>query len=352
MNLGITLHPQTRKQWQRFRSIRRGYYSAIGFLLLVLLSCGAEMIANSRALIVHYNGHYYFPTYGAILPGTTFGLDYPHETDYRNLQKIFSDSDEKNNWLLMPPIPWNAFESHAVEGVYPPLAPSIKYQHYLGTDGAGRDIAARLLYGFRLSIAFSLLLLVCNYAIGTIVGIAMGFYGGKFDLVMQRIIEIWSSVPTLYIIMIVASILLPNFWILLGIMVFFDWTAMTWYMRTASYKEKARTYVLAAKAQGASDWRIISKHLLPNTLTLLITFAPFSITGGITALTALDYLGFGLPPPTPSWGELLREGVSRMDNEWIVASVTLSMVTILVMVTWIGEALREAFDPKKHTVYQ
>ena len=348
---GLALHPQTRKQWRRFRSLRRGYYSAIGFFLLVLLSCGAEMLANSRALIVHYDGQYYFPTYGAILPGTTFGLDYPHETNYRDLQQAFA-TQQGNNWLLMPVIPWNAFESHAVEGIYPPLAPSLTYRHYLGTDGAGRDIAARLLYGFRLSIAFSLLLLLCNYAIGTVVGIAMGFYGGKFDLIMQRLIEIWSSIPTLYVIMIVASILLPNFWILLGIMVFFDWTAMTWYMLTASYKEKARTYVLAARAQGASDWRIISRHLLPNTMTLLITFAPFSITGGITALTALDYLGFGLPPPTPSWGELLREGVARMDNEWIVASVTVSMVIVLVMVTWIGEALREAFDPKQYTVYQ
>jgi microcin C transport system permease protein len=348
----ITLHPQTRKQWQRFRSIRRGYYSAILFLLLILISCAAELIANNRALIVHYDGHFYLPTYGAILPGTTFGLDYPHETDYRDLQKKFSSDVSGKNWLIMPPIPWNPFESHALEGIYPPLAPSMEYSHYLGTDGAGRDIASRLLYGFRLSIAFSLLLMLCNYAIGTLVGIAMGFYGGKFDLVMQRVIEIWSSIPTLYVIMIVASILLPGFWILLGIMVFFDWTAMTWYMRTASYKEKSRTYVLAARAQGASNWRIITQHLLPNTRSLLITFAPFSITGGITALTALDYLGFGLPPPTPSWGDLLREGMSRLDNEWIVGSVTVAMVTILVMVTWIGEALREAFDPKRHTVYQ
>ncbi len=347
----MQLHPQTRRQWQRFREQRRGYYSAIALLLLVLLSCGAELLANNRALVVHYNGDWFFPTYGRFLPGTTFGFDYPHETDYRALQQHFA-GEARGNWVLMPPIPWNPYESHAAAGLFPPLAPSLEHRHFLGTDGAGRDIAARLLYGFRLSMAFSLLLLLCNYLIGTIVGIAMGFYGGRFDLVMQRIIEIWSSIPTLYVIMIVASIMLPGFWVLLGIMVFFDWTAMTWYMRTASYKEKARTYVLAARAQGASDWRIITRHLLPNTLTLLITFAPFSITGGITALTALDYLGFGLPPPTPSWGELLREGVARLDSEWIVGSVVVAMITVLVMVTWIGEALREAFDPKKHTVYQ
>ncbi|MEZ5494912.1 MAG: ABC transporter permease subunit [Pseudomonadales bacterium] len=348
----FTLHPQTQKQWQRFRTQKRGFWSAVLLVLLIAFSCIAELLANSRALIVRYNDQYFFPTYGAFLPGTRFGLDYPHETDYRALQQQFRQEKNSNNWVLMPAIPWNPLESHAVEGEYPPLAPSTSYRHFLGTDGAGRDIAARLLYGFRFSIAFSLLLLLCNYSIGTVIGIAMGFYGGKFDLIMQRVIEIWSSIPTLYVIMILASLVLPGFWTLLLIMAFFDWTAITWYMRTASYKEKARNYVLAARALGASDWRIITQHLLPNTRSLLITFAPFSITGGITALTALDYLGFGLPPPTPSWGVLLREGMSRLDSEWIVGSVTVAMVAVLIMVTWIGEALREAFDPKQYTVYE
>lgn len=347
----MKLHPQTRKQWQRFRQHPRGFYSAIALALLLLLSCGAELLASNRALIVYYQQHFYFPTYGAVLPGTVFGLDSPGETDYRMLQKKFSH-EHHGDWLVMPPIPWNAFESDAVAGQFPPLPPSFQHRHFLGSDGAGRDIASRLLYGFRLSMAFSILLLLCNYAIGTLVGCAMGFYGGKFDLMMQRIIEIWSSVPTLYVIMIIASIMRPGFWVLIGIMVFFDWTAMTWYMRTASYKEKARTYVLAARAQGASNWRIITKHILPNTRSLLITFAPFSIAGGITSLTALDYLGFGLPPPTPSWGALLREGIARLDNSWILGSVVTAMILVLVLVTWIGEALREAFDPKTHTVYE
>lgn len=343
------------RKWQRFRALKRGYWSALLLMILIISSCFAELIANNRALIVHYNDQYFFPAYGSFLPGTTFGLDYPHETDYRSLQIQFEKQSQEHstgNWVVMPVIPWNPLESHAIEGVYPPIPPSITERHFLGTDGAGRDIAARLLYGFRLSIAFSILLLVCNYAIGTIMGIAMGFYGGKFDLVMQRIIEVWSSIPTLYVIMIIASLTLPGFWMLLFIMAFFDWTAITWYMRTLSYKEKARNYVLAARALGASDWRIITQHLLPNTRSLLITFAPFSITGGITALTALDYLGFGLPPPTPSWGVLLREGMSRLDNEWIVGSVTVAMVIVLMMVTWIGEALREVFDPKQRTVYE
>ena len=357
----MRLHPQTRKQWQRFSQHARGFYSAIALALMIALSCGAELIANNRALAVHYDGNWFFPTYGNMLPGKTFGLDYPHETDYRTLQKTWqqyanqehvSQEHASQNRVWMPIIPWDAFESHALEGQFPPLQPSLEYNHYLGTDGAGRDIAARLLYGFRLSIAFSILLLICNYTVGTLIGCAMGFYGGKFDLVMQRIIEIWSSIPTLYVIMIIASIMRPDFWVLLGIMVFFDWTAMTWYMRTSSYKEKSRTYVLAARALGASDWRIITQHLLPNTQVLLITFAPFSIAGGITALTALDYLGFGLPPPTPSWGALLSEGISRLDHPWILGSVVTAMIVILVMVTWIGEALREAFDPKQYTVYE
>lgn len=346
------LHPQTRKQWQRFSQHKRGFGSAIVLLVLIVLSCGAELLANNRALVVHYQDQYYFPTYGAILPGTTFGLSYPHETDYRALQKRFSTEKTSGNWLLMPPIPWNPNETDAVDGLYPPLAPSLEHKHIAGTDGAGRDIATRLLYGFRISIAFSLLLVASNFLAGTIIGCAMGFHGGRFDLFMQRFIEIWSSIPTLYVIMIISSIINPNFWSLLGIMAVFNWTGMTWYMRTASYKEKARTYVLAARALGASNWRIITRHILPNTTVLLITFAPFSIAGGISALTALDYLGFGLPPPTPSWGALMREGVSRLDNEWIAGSVVCAMILILVLVTWIGEALREAFDPKKHTVYE
>lgn len=347
----MRLHPQTRRQWRHFRQHPRGFYASVFLAGLLLLSCGAELIASNRALVVYYQKQFYFPSYGAVLPGTVFGFDYPSETDYRALQKIFREQDN-GDWLLMPVIPWNAFQSDAVAGEFPPLKPSLEHRHFLGSDGAGRDIAARLLYGFRLSMAFSILLLLCNYAVGTLIGCAMGFYGGKFDLFMQRIIEIWSSIPTLYVIMIVASIMRPGFWVLIGIMVFFDWTAITWYMRTASYKEKARTYVLAARAQGASNWRIITQHILPNTRSLLITFAPFSIAGGITALTALDYLGFGLPPPTPSWGELLREGIARIDNGWILGSVVTAMILVLVLVTWIGEALREAFDPKTHTVYE
>ena len=180
----------------------------------------------------------------------------------------------------------------------------------------------------------------------------MGFWGGAFDLFFQRLIEIWSNVPFLYVIMIIASIVVPNFWTLVLVMVIFGWMGMTWYMRTATYKEKTREYVLAARALGASSARTIFSHILPNTISVIVTFIPFSIATGITSLTALDYLGFGLPPPTPSWGELLSQGTENLEYPWIVTSVVVSIATILLMVTYIGEAIREAFDPKQFTYYE
>ena len=180
----------------------------------------------------------------------------------------------------------------------------------------------------------------------------MGYWGGVFDLVFQRLIEIWNNIPFLYVIMIVASIVVPNFLTLVLVMAIFGWTQLTWYMRTSTYKEKEREYVSAARALGASDARIIGSHILPNTIAVIVTFIPFSIASGVTALTALDYLGFGLPPPTPSWGELLSQGTSQLQSPWIVTSVVVAMVVILLMVTYVGEAIREAFDPKKFTYYE
>ena len=199
---------------------------------------------------------------------------------------------------------------------------------------------------------FSIILMIFSYIIGIAVGCMMGFWGGRFDLIMQRIVEIWSNIPFLYVVMIVSSIIVPSFWMLLTIMVFFGWTGMTYYMRTQTYKERARLYVLAAKSLGASPWRIITKHILPNSLSILVTFIPFSIAGGISSLTALDYLGFGLPPPTPSWGELLDQGVENLEAWWLATSIIFMLIAILTMVTFVGEAIREAFDPKKFTVYE
>lgn len=351
MRLTLLASPQAQMQWQRFKRIRRGYYSTLIFLLLLFLSAFAEIWVSNRPVVVSYQGHWYFPSYSAIIPGRTFGFDYDYETKYRELAEKFS-TENQGDWLLMPLIPYNPLEVDLIEGAYPPYAPNIERRHYLGTDTVGRDVAARLIYGFRTAMIFSLFLLFCNYLIGVSLGCIMGYYGGKFDLFFQRIIEMWSNIPFLYVIMIISSIVVPNLSLLVLIMVFFGWMSMTWYMRTITFKEREREYVLAAKALGASDSRIIFKHILPNTVSVIVTFIPFSIASGISSLTALDYLGFGLPAPTPSWGELLRQGTNNLQDTWIVLSVVSAMTLVLIMVTYFGEAVREAVDPKKYTRYE
>jgi microcin C transport system permease protein len=350
--LGIQLAPQTRKQWKRFRSIKRGYWSLLIVIALIVASLFAELLVNSRALIVKYDGEYYFPTYSGYLAGTAFGLDYEYETNYRELKAAFAAQPDSGNWLLLPPVPFNPYETDFKSDAYPPYSPSLEAKHYLGTDITGRDIVARLVYGFRLAMAFAMILLLCNYVVGIALGCAMGFWGGAFDLLFQRLIEIWSNVPFLYVIMIIASVVVPNFWTLVVAMVVFGWMSMTWYMRTSTYKEAAREYVTAARALGASNSRIVFRHILPNTISVIVTFIPFSVATGVTALTALDYLGFGLPPPTPSWGELLSEGTSNLHAPWIVTSVVVAMTVVLLMVAYVGEAIREAFDPKTFTYYE
>ncbi|MBW1697218.1 MAG: ABC transporter permease subunit [Deltaproteobacteria bacterium] len=347
----MKLNPLTIRKIKRFRSIKRGYYSFIIFLVMIAISLSAELLVNSRALIVYYEGKYYFPTYGDMIPGTVFGLDYEYETNYRELAERFRSSDD-GNWVLMPIVPYNAYENDLKQNAFPPFPPSVRDKHYLGTDTVGRDVLARLVYGFRIAIFFSLLLLAVTYSIGVSIGSLMGFWGGKFDLFFQRIIEIWSNVPFLYVIIIISSIMVPNFYTLIIIMSLFGWIGITWTMRTATYKERAREYVLAARTLGAGNIRIIFKHIIPNTIAIIVTFAPFSVSGGIIALTSLDYLGFGLPPPTPSWGELLQQGWNNLDAYWIAGSVVVAMVVTLITVTFIGEAVREAFDPKLHTTYE
>tara|TARA_Y100000588_G_scaffold84421_2_gene89209 strand:- start:6358 stop:7311 length:954 start_codon:yes stop_codon:yes gene_type:complete len=317
----------------------------------MMLSCCAEVLINKRAVVVSFEGQLYFPTYANFFPGKTFGLDYEYETNYRELQEIFNQQND-GNWVWLPLVPYDPYENDLKELEYPPYAPSLRDKHYLGTDSTGRDVVARLVYGFRLAMGFALFLLISQYVIGVAVGCAMGYWGGIFDLFFQRIIEIWNNVPFLYVIMIVASIVVPGFWTLMLVMVIFGWTGMTWYMRTSTYKEKAREYVSAARALGASAPRVVFSHILPNTISIIVTFVPFSIAGGITSLTALDYLGFGLPPPTPSWGELLAQGTSNLETPWIVSSVVIAMVSVLLMVTYVGEAIREAFDPKQFTYYE
>ena len=237
--------------------------------------------------------------------------------------------------------------------MYHPLPPSLSRRHILGTDKIGRDVFARIIYGFRIAMSFSLLVAFVTYFIGTIVGIAMGYFGGLFDMLSQRFIEVWERIPYLYMIMILSSIFNPNFLMFVLINIAFDWSGKTWTMRAMTYRERERDYVLAAKSMGASVWRIITVHILPNVMVLIVTSLPFVISGGIGTLTSLDYLGYGLQPPTPSWGEILSMGTQTYQSApWILSSGVTAFVLVLVMVAFIGEGLREAFDPRKYTVYR
>jgi len=345
----ISLSPVTIKKIRRFVSIKRGFWSLVILGIMIFISFFAEVFINSKALLVYYNGKIYFPTYTQMIPGSEFNLGYEYETNYRELKKKFKNT---SNFLIMPPVPYNPYENDLKPDSYPPFPPSFKEKHFLGTDNVGRDILARLVYGFRTAIIFSFVLLIMNYTIGITIGCTMGYFGGKFDLIFQRIIEIWNNVPFLYVIIIIASIVIPSFMILLLIMAFFGWIGITWVMRTMTYKEKEKEYILAVRSLGASHARIIFKHIIPNTISVIVTYAPFAISGGIVALTSLDYLGFGLPAPTPSWGELLLQGWANMDAWWISSSVVAALVITLITVTFIGEGLREALDPRMFTVYE
>lgn len=354
----LNLNPQTLKRLRRFRDIKRGYYSFLILAgLLVLVSVG-ELLVNSRAMVVSYDETLYFPTYTQFHPGTDFGLDYAYEVNYRELKTHFETQGE-GNWLIMPPVPYDPYENNARSGVFKPEAPSIEARHFLGTDSTSRDILARLFYGTRIALYFSIAFMIAVYAIGIAIGCAMGYFGGVFDLVFQRFIEIWSNIPFLYMIIIVFSVIPQTFTIpariviLLTVMVLFSWTSMTYYMRTETYKEKSRDYVSSARIIGASHTRIIFRHILPNVLSTLVTFMPFTVVSAITAITALDFLGFGLPPPTASLGELLKQGTANLRTApWIVTSAFGTLVILLTLVTFIGEALRESFDPKKFTTYR
>lgn len=348
------LTPITRKRLRRFRQIRYGYYSFLILAGLTILSLFSNYIANSRAIIVKYEGKFYFPTY-KFLPMSTFGQEDEWgfddvEADYREMKEQFAGTA---NWVLMPPIPFNPIEQD-YEFYDEPHPRPPDDRHILGTDAQGRDVLARLIYGFRISIFFSLALTLVCQVIGIIIGSLQGFLGGRFDIYSQRFIEIWSTLPFLYVVVLLATFFRPNFWMLLFVLALFQWIGITYYMRTEMYREKAREYALAARSLGASNTRIVFRHLLPNCLTPVITFVPFSIVAGILALTSLDFLGYGLPIPTPSWGEMIDQALqaSNRGKIWLSASPFAAIVFTLLLVTLIGESLREAFDPKQYAKFR
>lgn len=357
----LRLSPITLKKLNRFRQIKRGYYSLIAVVSLFLFSFLLELCVNSKALVVHFESTFYFPTYSAVRLGHEFGWQGPQANipvNYRELKAKFAQENQ-GNWVWLPPIPYNPNENNAFNGILRPRPPSWEDRHLLGTDTTGRDILARLLYGFRMAIMFAGIFTLLVFLFGILTGCIMGYFGGWTDLAGQRLIEIWSNIPFLFVVLIINSIVPTSLavstriFILMVIMVAFSWMGLTYYMRTGTYREKARDYTAAAKVLGASSSRIIFRHILPNSIATVITFIPFTVVSGITAVTALDFLGFGLPPPTPSMGELLKQGVANLTvAPWIVASAFTALVITLTLITFIGEAVREAFDPKKFTIYQ
>lgn len=345
-----------RKRLRRFRSLKRGYYS---FLLLVgayVLSWLLPFLISNRALVVHYHGTYYFPSL-KFYSSATFGMPGIGEAKYRKLQARFREKGG-DDWVLMPLHPYGPNESLLDMEGYPPHPPS--REHLLGTDDRARDVLARLTYGFNISLTFALLLTFVVYLIGATVGALFGYFGGWLDILGMRGVEIWETIPFLYVVMIlsalvmpkyyqgVADLLQPAFWLLIGIMAFFGWMGITYYIRGEFLREKARDYVSAAVATGASEGAVIFRHILPNALTPIISFAPFAIVGEIGGLVALDFLGFGLPAPTPSWGELIGQGLEQIVNGkwWLIAFTSSALFLTLLIVVFIGEAVREAFDPK------
>lgn len=336
------------KRWRKFKTLKRGYYSFLAILILYIISFIFPLFVGRNALLVKYNGEYYFPlfkTYQSTDLGQT--KDAYGEANYRILNHEYKEADQ-GNWVFLPVYPFGPNENllNELEG-NPPHPPSA--EHFAGTDDRGRDVFARLLYGFNIGISFALVVTLLSYIIGVAIGSSLGFYGGKLDIFGLRLIEIWSTLPFLYVIIIISSILQPNFLLLTFILTLFGWIGITYYMRGEFYREKARDYVSAAVSMGAENRTIIFKHILPNSLTPIISYAPFAIVANIFSLVSLDFLGFGLPPPTPSWGQLMQQGLSNIEHWWLIATPLISLFLTLLCITFIGEAIREAFDPKVYS---
>jgi microcin C transport system permease protein len=340
----ITVPPVSilRKRWRKFKSLKRGYYSFLFLIALYLISFALPVLVNNKPSVVSYNGELFFPVMN-FYSGETFGqAGVSAEPDYRQLSEEFANRD--GDWMIMPFYTWNAYEIDYDAGESFPVGPSSR--HWFGTDNTGRDVFSRMCYGFNISISFALLLTIIEYIIGAALGGLMGYFGGKIDLISQRLVEIWSTIPFLYTVIIVSSIIIPNFMILIFVLSLFGWVGISYYMRGEFLREKGKDYVAAAIALGVSDRQIIFRHILPNALTPMIAFLPFSVVGGISSLVALDFLGFGLPEPTPSWGQMVSVGLGDIESWWLVMTPLGAMFMTLLLVTFIGEAIREAFDPK------
>ncbi len=359
------LNALNQRRWTLFRANRRGFWSFWIFTLLFLISLFAPLIANDKPILVGYKGEVLFPTL-VNYPEAKFG-GFLAETNYRdpvNLEEIAA-----NGWMLWPPIHYSYNTTNTELPLPAPSPPAstlsadvacAKYplkaadpqcsagnMNWLGTDDQGRDVVARLIYGYRVSIAFGLILTVFSSVIGIAAGAVQGYYGGWTDLIFQRFIDIWSSMPTLYLLIIIAAFVTPTFWLLLSILVLFSWTGLVRLIRAEFLRARNFEYVRAARALGLSNGKIMFRHLLPNAMISAVTFMPFLIAGSVTTLTALDYLGFGLPPGSPSLGELVSQGKNNIQAPWLGFTIFILMSTLLTLLVFIGEAVRDALDPRK-----
>ncbi len=332
----------TRERLRKFRLIRRAYISFWILGLAFLLSLFSEFIANDKPLYLKYQGRSYFPVV-KFYPGTDFGGPYATEPDYLILSRdpAFLAAGGK---MLFPIIPYGPLRANLELEGNPPHAPSRR--HWLGTDNTARDVLARLIYGFRICMLFGLCLALSDAVLGILIGGIQGYLGGKVDITVQRFIEIWSALPFLYVVILLGSIYGSGFGMLLFVMALFEWIGLSYYMRGEFFRLKDVNYVKAARALGFGPARIFMSQILPNALTPVITILPFTVVSGISALTALDFLGFGLPPPMPSWGELLTQGLQNLQAPWIAVSTVSALFITLLLATFVGEGVREAFDPK------
>ncbi len=338
----MKMTPITQRRIQQFKANKRGFWSLWIFLILFFVCLSAEFVANDKPILIKYDGEYHMPVFKSYAE-TYWGGDFETETDYRDEYAI--ELIEEKGWMLWPPI---RFSYDTINYNLPTPAPSAPTsENIFGTDDQGRDVAARVIYGFRLSVLFGLILTIVSSIVGVIMGAIQGFYGGRLDLILQRIIEVWSSLPSLYILIIFAALFVPGFWTLLLILLLFSWMALVDVVRAEFLRARNYDYVKAAGALGVSDGIVMFRHILPNAMVATMTFMPFILTGSITALTSLDFLGLGLPPGSASLGELLAQGKNNINAPWLGFTAFIVLGVMLSLLTFIGEAVRDAFDPRK-----
>lgn len=338
----MNLSPLTRRRLSQFRANARGFWSLWIFLVLFIGAIAAPLIANDRPIMVSFDGKILMPVFKNY-PETVFGGDFETEADYRDpyVAQLINDK----GWAVWPPI---RFHYDTINYNLPTPAPSAPTgENILGTDDQGRDVAARVIYGFRISVLFGLALTLLSSVIGITAGAFQGYYGGWLDLIMQRLIEIWSSMPSLYILIIFSAMFVPGFWTLLLILLLFSWVGLVDVVRAEFFRTRNFDYVRAANALGVPSLTIMRRHVLPNAMVATMTLMPFILTGSITALTSLDFLGLGLPPGSPSLGELLAQGKNNLQAPWLGFTAFITLATMLTLLTFIGEAVRDAFDPRK-----